>query len=297
MINALLITLLFIAGIYLMAVMERWSLSGSLQWAGPARSFLRLFVQEEIKPRKHDTVFFETAPVLFIAVILLVIAILPFGKDLVLVDLATGALFINAALVYIMVSLMMAGWSLNGVYGMVGGWRSIAQLIAYSMTVVMALTATVMRAESMFMGGIVESQQTLWNILYQPIGFILFYLSAMAIAFLPPFDLPTADGELAGGAWADFTGLRKLLFRLGRSVLVLTLSVAVTVLYLGGWMGPWLPGFVWIFLKTLLVAVSFFVLGRYLPRIRHDHLLEYHWKYGIPMALLNIFIVGVLLIL
>ena len=79
--------------------------------------------------------------------------------------------------------------------------------------------------------------------------------------------------------------------------LVLTLSVAVVVLYLGGWMGPWLPGFVWTFLKTLLVAASFFAVGHFIPRIRHDHLLEYNWKYGVPLALYNIFQVGVVLLL
>ncbi|MDZ7660516.1 complex I subunit 1 family protein [Fodinibius sp.] len=297
MIIGILITLFFLAGIYFVAVLERWSLSGTMQWSSPVRSLLRLFIQEEIKPRKHDSIFFEAAPVFFIAVILLTISILPFGEGLVLIDLGTGALFINAALVYVMVCLLMAGWSVNGVYGMIGGWRALAQLIAYSMTVVMVLTATVMRAESMFLPDIIESQQSLWNILYQPIGFILFYLSAMAIAFLPPFDLPTAESELAGGVWADFTGIRKLLFRLGRLALILTLSVAVVVLYMGGWLGPWLPGYVWIFLKTLLVAASFFAVGRFVPRIRQDHLLEYHWKFGIPLALFNIFLVGGLLII
>ena len=291
------ITLLFLSGVYVAAVMERWSVTGTVNWAGPVRSFLLLFAQEEIKTRKHDKVFFETAPILFIGVILLTISILPFGRGSVIIDLGTGALFINAALVYVMVSLLMAGWAVNGVYAMVGGWRALAQLIAYSMPVVMALTATVMRAESMFLTDIVESQQGLWNILYQPVGFILFYISALAITFLPPFDLPVAEGELAGGVWADLTGARKLLFRLGRLALVLTLSVAVVVLYLGGWMGPWLPGFVWTFLKTLLVAASFFAVGHFIPRIRHDHLLEYNWKYGVPLALYNIFQVGVVLLL
>lgn len=291
------ITLLFLSGVYIVAVLERWSLTGHLIWSGPFRSFLLLFAREEIKTRKHDKVFFETAPILFIGVILLTISILPFSGDSVIINLGTGALFINAALVYVMVALMMIGWATNGVYAMVGGWRALAQLIAYSMPVVMVLTATVMRAESMFLIDIVKSQQSLWNILYQPVGFILFYISALAIMFLPPFDLPVAKGELAGGVWADLTGTRKLLFRLGRLTLVLTLSIAVVVLYLGGWIGPWFPEFVWTFLKTLVVATSFFAIGRFIPRIRHDHMLEYNWKFGVPLALYNIFQVGVVLLL
>tara|TARA_R110002126_G_scaffold169359_5_gene318303 strand:+ start:1530 stop:2432 length:903 start_codon:yes stop_codon:yes gene_type:complete len=295
--NGFIITLLFLGGVYFVAVLESRSITGSISWGGPFRSFFVLFAREEIKTRKHDKVFFETAPILFIGSVLLTISILPFGRESVIVNLGTGALFINAALVYVMVAMLMAGWAVNGAYAMIGGWRAIAQLIAYSMPVVMVLTATVMRAESMFLTDIVESQESLWNILYQPVGFILFYISALAITFLPPFDLPVAEGELAGGVWADLTGTRKLLFRLGRLALVLTLSLAVVVLYLGGWMGPWLPDFVWTFVKTLLVAASFFAIGHFMPRIRHDHLLEYNWKYGVPLALYNIFQVGVVLLL
>lgn len=293
----LLIGLFFVAGVYFVAMLEQWSFSGEFEWSRPFHAFLRTFGQEEIRTRRYDNVFYEATPVIFIAVVLLSIAIIPFAEGTIILNLGTAALFINAALVYIMVSLIMAGWSANGVYGMIGGWRAMAQLIAYSMAVVMAITAAVMRAESMGMLEIVQSQATLWNIVYQPVGFLLFYFAAMAMAFLPPFDLPTAEGELAGGAWAEFTGARKILFRLGRLLLVLTLSLAVTVFFLGGWLGPWLPGFVWTFIKTALVAGSFFWAGRLFPRIRHDHLLEWGWKYAVPAALFNILQVGILLLL
>lgn len=291
------IVLLFGAGIYGVAVMEHWASTGQLDLKAPLQSYLFLFGQEEIRTRKYDTVFYETTPVLFIAVVLLAVSILPFAEGTVILDLGTAALFINAALVYIMVSLIMAGWSANGVYGMIGGWRAMAQLIAYSMAVVMAITAAVMRAESMQMTDIILSQSTVWNIIYQPVGFLLFYFAVMAMAFLPPFDLPTADSELSGGAWAEFTGARKIFFRFGRLFLIMTVSLAVTVFFLGGWTGPILPGFVWTFLKTALVAGSFFWVGRLMPRIRHDHLLEWGWKYAVPAALFNILQVGILLLL
>src|SRR5699024_5697745 len=291
------IIILFAAGVYFVALMERWSFSGRLDWAGPLHAFLRAFGQEEIRTRRYDTGFYEATPIIFIAVVLLAVAILPFAQGTILLDLGTAALFINAALVYIMVSLIMAGWSANGAYGMIGGWRAMAQLIAYSMAVVMAITAAVMRDESMGMLEVVRSQAQLWHIIYHPVGFLLFYFAVMAMAFLPPFDLPVAEGELAGGAWAEFTGARKILFRLGRLLLVLTLALAVTVFFLGGWLGPWLPDFVWTFIKTALVAASFFWVGRWLPRIRHDHLLEWGWKYAVPAALFNIVQVGIQLLL
>jgi NADH-quinone oxidoreductase subunit H len=291
------ITILFLAGIYFVALLEEWAISSRIDWAAPFSAFAHLFMQEEVRTQKQDKTFFEAAPVTFIAVVSLAITMIPFAQNTVLLDLATGALFINAALVYIMVSLIMAGWSANSVYGMIGGWRALAQLIAYSMAIVMAITAAVMRAQSMQITKIIHSQASLWNIIYQPVGFLLFYAAVMAMAFLPPFDLPVAGGELAGGAWSEFTGTRKMLFRLGRLMLILTLSLAVTVFYLGGWAGPLLPGFVWTFIKTAAVAASFFGIGRLFPRICPDHLLEWGWKYAVPAALFNILQVGVVLLL
>jgi NADH-quinone oxidoreductase subunit H len=288
---------LFGGGLYALAVLEHWTVAGRVAWGRPVRRVLALLSQEGIRTRKQDAVFYEAAPVLFLAAAALAVAVLPWAANLPLIGLATGALFVNAAFAYVMVAMLMGGWAVNGVYAMLGGWRFLGQLVAYSMPLVMALTATVMRAESMLPARIVTSQFTLWNIVYQPVGFVLFYLAALALAFLPPFNFPVAAGELAGGVWAEFTGGRLLLFRLGRLLLILSLALSVTVFYLGGWQGPWLPGFAWTFLKMLLVAASFLVGGRYLPRLRYDRLLEWSWKYATPAALLNILWVGILLLL
>jgi NADH-quinone oxidoreductase subunit H len=254
-------------------------------------------VQEDVKPHQRDKVFYETAPILFIAAALLAVGVLPFARGFMITGLSTGALFINAAFAYIMVAMVMAGWAPNGVYAMIAGWRFLAQLIAYSMPIVMAITATVMRAQSMSMTDIIQSQAHIWNIIYQPVGFVLFYIASMALAFLPPFDLPLAPGELAEGVWAEFTGARLLIFRLGRLMLILSLSLAVTVLFLGGWEGPWLPGFVWTFIKTLVVATSFFLFGQLVPRLQQDDMLAWSWKLLTPAALFNILWVGILLLL
>lgn len=291
------VVLLFAGGVYALAVLEHWSVAGCLAWARPARLALKLLAKEEIRPRKQDAIFYQAAPVLFLAAAALAAAVLPWAANVPLIGLATGALFVNAAFAYVMVAMLMGGWAVNGVYAMLGGWRFLGQLIAYSMPLVMALTATVMRAESMLPAQIVLSQRGLWNVLYQPVGFALFYLAALALAFLPPFNFPVAAGELAGGVWAEFTGGRLLLFRLGRLLLLLSLALSVTVFYLGGWQGPWLPGFAWTFLKMLLVAASFLMGGRYLPRIRYDQMLEWSWKYATPAALANILWVGILLLL
>ncbi len=287
----------FMACVYLVAILEHGIYSGRFDFLKPVRQFIRLLVSENIKPAQRDRVFYETAPFLFLVAVVLAFSVLPFGESQVIVHMATGGLFLNAALAYIMVAMLMAGWSANGVYPMIGGWRFLAQLIAYSMPVVMTITATVMRAESINLISIVKSQQMLWNVIYQPVGFVLFYLAAMALAFLPPFDLPVSRGELAGGAWGEFTGVRMLIFRLARLMLIVTLSAATAILFFGGWYGPLLPGFAWMVVKTLLIAASMFLAGKKVSRLHHDLLLSWSWKYATPAALFNIFYVGVILLL
>ena len=122
------------------------------------------------------------------------------------------------------------------------------------------------------------------------------FIAAMALAFRAPFDLPTAPGVLAGGVDAEYTGVRLAVLRLGRMVLVVTLAAATTVFYLGGWHGPLLPPWAWSLIKTLAVAAAMLLAGSYLPRIREADLLSWCWKLGIPLALLNIFLVGVLIL-
>jgi NADH-quinone oxidoreductase subunit H len=240
---------------------------------------------------------FETAPLLFLLAALLAAAVLPLAPGLIAVDLATGALFVNAALAYVMVALVMAGWAPDAAYALVGGWRFLGQLIAYSMLIVMPITAVAMRAQSLATSQIVSSQEPLWNALSQPLGFVLFWLAAMALAFIPPFDLPNAPGELAGGVFAEYTGVRLAIIRLGRLVLVLTLAGSVVVFFLGGWLGPVLPAWAWTAVKTLIVAAVMLCGGRFVPRVSPDALLAWAWKLGIPLALVNILWVGVTLLM
>ncbi|VAW79776.1 NADH-ubiquinone oxidoreductase chain H [hydrothermal vent metagenome] len=294
--TTILLLLCLALGAYLVAVLEDWTASGRFRLAAPAFSALALLGRESIIARKPDRLFFEVAPVLLLISAVLAAAVIPLTPNLIITDLATGALFINAALVYVLVALLMAGWGPDGAYAMIGGWRFLGQLIAYAMLIVMPITAVVMRAESLLTTQIVVSQAGLWNIVYQPLGFVLFFIAAMALAFLPPFDLPTAKGELAGGVEAEYTGARLAIFRLGRLALIITLAAATVVFYLGGWQGPWLPPWAWSAIKILAVTAAMLLAGRMMPRIREAHLLAWCWKLGIPLALLNIFLVGVLVL-
>lgn len=295
------ITLAFILvlclGAYLVAVLEAWTVTGRIRPAAPIVGGLALLGRESLVPRRPDRVLFETAPVLLLIAAVLAAAVLPLAPDAVLIDLASGALFVNAAWAYVMVALVMAGWGSNGAYSLVGGWRFLGQLVAYSMLIVMPITAVAMRAASLSTTAIVHSQASLWNIVAQPLGFVLFWLAAMAASFLPPFDLPVAPGELAGGVAEEYTGIRLLIFRLGRLVLIVTLAAAITIFFLGGWLGPWLPAWLWSAGKTLAVAALLLVIGQVVPRLREEQLLAWSWKLGIPLALANIAWVGITLLL
>jgi NADH-quinone oxidoreductase subunit H len=293
-VSVVLIFLALAVAVYFVAVLEAWSAGGRLRLAGPAIAALALIGRESVLPRKPDRLFFEAGPVLLLVAALLAVAVIPLAPDLIITDLATGALFLNAALAYVLVALIMAGWGPNGAYGMIAGWRFLGQFIAYAMLIVMPITAVAMRAESLSTTIIVTSQEALWNIAYQPIGFVLFVLAGLGLTYLPPFDLPQAEGELAGGVEAEYSGARLAVLRLGRMVLIVAVAGAVVTFYLGGWLGPVLPPWVWSAIKILAVTAAMLLGGRYMPRVREAQYLALSWKLGIPLALANIFLVGVI---
>ncbi len=281
---------------YVLVLIQHWQKNRKIQLSAPMYSILALLGRESVVPRKADRLFFELGPALLLIIVILAIAVIPLSPDLVMTNLATGALFLNAILAYVLVALIMAGWGPNGGYAMVGGWRFLGQLVAYAMLIVMPITAVAMRAESLLTTDIVTSQVDMWNIFYQPVGFVLFYFASMALAFLPPFDLANAPGELAGGLESEYSGVRLLIFRLGHTLLIFTLAAATVTFYLGGWLGPYLPAWLWSINKIILVATSMFTIGHYVPRIREAHLMSWSWKIGIPLALFNIFLVGVMVV-
>ena len=282
------------AGAYLLSVLEGWAVHGRLSLVRPAVSAMALLGRESVLARTPDRLFFETGPVLLLVAGLLAVAVIPLAPGLIITDLATGALFLNAVLAYVLVALIMAGWGPNGAYGIIGGWRFLGQFVAYAMLIVMPITAVAMRAESLSTTVIVASQAQLWNALYQPIGFVLFVVAAMGMAWLPPLDLPNAPGDLGGGVEAEYTGVRLAVLRLARMVIVLALAGATVTFYLGGWLGPWLPAWAWSALKILIVAGLMLTAGRLVPRVREARYLAVSWKLGISLALANIFLVGVI---
>ncbi len=233
---------------------------------------------------------------LLLCAALLALAMVPWAPGVRGIDLEIGALVFPAVLAYVTPAILMAGWGAGRPGSVVGGFRFLAVLIAYEMPLVMAITAVAAPAGSLRPVEIMSVNAPVPQALVQPLALMLFAPAALAVCFLPPFDLPTAPGELAGGVAAEYTGWRLAVFRLARALLVVTLAAAITVFFLGGWLGPVLPPWAWSAIKTLVVAAAMLLVGRYVPRLREEHLLAWCWKYGIPLALFNIFYVGVLLV-
>lgn len=282
-------------GTYLIWLFERRITTGSWYWLTAVSTAYGGRGWPE-KPTRRDKVFYDGAPLVFALAVVTTATVLPLSPGASIVPLATGALFINAALAYVMVAAVMAGWAPNREFPMVGAWRFLGQFIAYGMPIVMAIAAVAMRAESLNIDEIVASQTGVWNAVFQPLGFLLFFFSAVALAFLPPFDGPVATSEIKGGVFASYNGWRYLVMRTAHMALILVLAWAIAIFYLGGWHGPVLVDWLWTAVKTVAVAVAMLSLGGLVPRFSVDKVLAIGWKLAIPLALLNIFVVGLLLL-
>jgi NADH-quinone oxidoreductase subunit H len=195
------------------------------------------------------------------------------------------------------IGILMAGWASANKFSLIGALRAAAQLIAYELPLVLAAAAVVMQAGTLSMIGIVEAQQQYWFVLTQPIGFAIFIVAALAELTRPPFDMPVADSEIIFGAFTEYTGLKFAFFLLAEYGGIVALSAVAAVLYLGGYQAPpfvdFIPDPLWMAAK--IGGLAFFVvwLRATYPRMREDQLQRASWLALIPLALLQVLVVGV----
>lgn len=253
--------------------------------AGRAASTLR---QPLAMPDVKDAWLYHGAPGLLLLGAVLALAMVPWAPGFRGLDFAAGAILYSGALAYVTPAVFMAGWGAGRPLQVVGGFRFIALMLAFEMPIVMAVTAVGAPAESLRPTAIVEVQHAVPLALSQPLAFVLFVPAAMAVCFIAPFDLPQAEGELGGGAFASYTGMHAAVVAIAQKVLLLGAAGMTAALFLGGWHGPLLPPAVWMAVKTLAVAASMLLAGRLVPRARIDRLLPFAWKVAIPLAILAI---------
>jgi NADH-quinone oxidoreductase subunit H len=240
------------------------------------------------RPWAIDAWLYHLAPPLLLSAAVLALAMVPWTPGFRGLDFDTGAILFSAALAYVTPAILMAGWSSGRPLSVVGGFRFLALMLAYEMPIVMAVTAAAAPAESLRPTYIVDVQAAVPMAVSQPLAFVLFLPAVMAVAYIRPFDLPQADSELGGGAFAHYGGAHAAIVSLAQKVLILAAAGMTVALFLGGWHGPWLPDWAWMALKTTGLAALMLWAGRRIPRFEIETLLSFAWKFAIPAAILAI---------
>jgi NADH-quinone oxidoreductase subunit H len=273
----------------------------------PIADGLKLLTKEDFIPDKADRWIFFLSPYIAVVAAFIVFAVIPFGPNWgVITDINIGILFVLSVSSVGVLALILAGWSSNSKYALLGGLRSSAQMVSYEVAMGLSLVGALMFSRTLSMSGIVKAQEldNMVFMLYQPLGFFIFLVSGIAENNRAPFDLPEAESELVAGFHTEYSGFRWSLFFMAEYAAMVVVSAVATTLYLGGW---WLPGVWWLAVgkigsPTLFVALSivvfllkmtillylYFWLRWTLPRFRYDQLMDLGWKWLIPAALVNI---------
>ncbi len=257
-----------------------------------AADMIKIFFKEDWIPPFAEKAVFIFAPCVVVITMLMAFAIIPFTPNMGVVDLNIGVLFFLAVSALAGYSTILAGWSSNNKYALLGGMRSAAQMISYDVFMGLSLMGVVMLSGSFDLREIVEAQRDVWYIIPQFIGFCIFMVAGIAESHRLPFDLPEAEHEIIAGFHTEYSGMKFGLFFVGEYLGVLLISAMSVVLFLGGWLGPILPPFIWFCLKTMLVVLFIILLRAALPRPRFDQLMAFGWKLMLPLALINLVITG-----
>lgn len=259
---------------------------------------VKLIQKEDITPTGVDRKVFFWAPVVVFSCSFAAYVVIPFGDGLIVSDLNIGILYVIAITTFTIISLLMAGWGSNNKYALLGGMRSAAQAVSYEVPMVLAVLGVVLVTGSMSMNDIVKTQAAWgglrWNIIFQPLGFLIYVIAATAESNRTPFDIPEAEQELVAGYNVEYSGMKFAMFFLAEFVNLFTVSAVATTLFLGGWAGPLLPSWVWFLVKTLGMVLLLMLFRWTYPRLRVDQLMEFAWKALVPLAFLNLIYVGLL---
>lgn len=253
---------------------------------------IKIFFKEDWTPPFADKPVFIIAPAIVMVTVLLSFAVLPIAPGIIITDLNIGLLFVLAMSSLGVYSIVLAGWSSDNKYALLGALRAAAQMLSYEVFMGISLLGVVVLAGSFDLARIVEAQRGLWYVVPQFLGFVLFVIAGLAETRRLPFDLPESESELVAGFHAEYSGMKFGMFFVGEYLGVILISSLITVLFFGGWLGPVLPPIVW-FLIKLFFFICFFILVRAsLPRPRFDQLMSWGWKLMLPLALANLLITG-----
>jgi NADH-quinone oxidoreductase subunit H len=267
----------------------------------PLADGLKSLTKEDIVPRSADKVVHFLAPLVLVVAAFLGYAVLPIGRNMVAANLDAGVLYFFAAGSIVELSIFMAGWSSRNKYSLLGAMRAIAQMISYEIPLILSAIAVIMTVGSLSTVDIVEAQVAytgFWPhwFVFTPwgfAGFVLFMIAGAAESNCSPFDLPEGESEIIAGYYIEYSGFKFALFFLGEYIGMFAISGLAITLFLGGWSAPFpflnsIPSYLWFFAKLFALIAMFIWVRSTLPRLRMDQLMNFAWKFMLPMGLLNL---------
>jgi NADH-quinone oxidoreductase subunit H len=277
----------------------------------PVADGVKLIFKEELIPDQADKPLFLLAPIITVVPVLILMAVVPLGPDVTLFgrtftlslagDVNVGVLYILSVASIAVYGIVIAGWSSNSKYALLGGLRSTAQMVSYELALGLAFIGPILLADSLSLQDIVAGQRNVWFIVWQPIGFMIFLLASIAELNRAPFDMPEAEQELTAGYHTEYSGMKFALFFMAEYGKMIAVSFIAASLFLGGYWGPFvdrlpLLGPVYLFLKVFALLFLMVWVRATLPRLRYDRLMAFGWKIMLPLALLNVVVTGALVV-
>lgn len=263
----------------------------------PLADIIKLLIKEDITPDGADKIPYNLSPIIALATVLLIWAVIPLNVNLPGADINVGVLYIVAIGAISLLGIIMAGWSSNNKYALIGAFRTVAQMVSYEVPMVIALIVPVILAASMSIYKIVDTQQV-WFIFLAPVAAFIFLVSSIAELGRSPFDLIEAESEIVAGFHIEYSGMKFGLFYAGELLHALTIGVLFSSLFLGGWRGPYaaqfpILGVVYLFIKAFFIYWIIMWIKYSLPRIRIDHMMSFNWKFLTPLALIYLMVIAV----
>lgn len=281
---------------------------GGVAWLQPIADAIKMIFKEDIWPSQADKITYTIAPGIAVATALLAWAVIPLHPSTTLFDYKIDFYIadVNIALLYLLAmgslgvyGIVLGGWGSNNKYSMFGALRSTAQMISYEVSLGLSLVGVLMLTGSLSLVDITAKQSMIWNVVWQPLGFILYIVAATAEINRLPFDLPEAETELVAGYQTEYSSLKFALFYMAEYINMITVSAIAATLFLGGYQGPFglFPGVWWLLLKIAFFIFVLMWVRSTLPRFRYDQLMRFGWKVMLPLALANIFITAIVMVI